>query len=48
MVETERYYFMIQGRIQDNINKHIIMASLETDISSSEILRKIVTSFKRE
>jgi len=48
MVETERYYFMIQGGIQDNINKHIIMASLETDISNSEILRKIVTSFKRE
>ncbi len=48
MVETERYYFTIQGKIQDNINKHIIMASLETEISNSEVLRKIVTSFKRE
>lgn len=54
MMPTERYYFMIQGAVSttqgpvaDKANKHVIMASLEGDISNSEILRRIVTSFKK-
>jgi hypothetical protein len=47
MVDTEGYFFQIQGGPNDLLNKHNIYATTDTNSKYSDILRKIVLSFKK-
>lgn len=47
MVDYEGYFFQLPGGVNDSINKHNIFATTDTNVKYSDVLKKIVLSFKK-